>query len=378
MPEDNSQWVKRAAIVAGCTVVAAGATYFVYRQLSKPQKATPESFKELGNTYFQQKNYQEAVKTFDEALKLAGNDPNLKDLRSICHQNAAACLEKLDRLPEAILRCSEAIVLRPQYLKALIRRGSLHASLGENEECLRDFALVSMIDPQSKMLEKVFNIFEKANQKLAEAEMAEIMLHRQQGIDFPIPETSVLEWLAYSVTKDPVVEGVKNLHAVEDRYDSILSLIKHKKYDLKVKEWVDKFYEFYGMLDDHAIQSENIKSLMIAVYNIQAQTADNLEEAQTYVDKAKEIDPTNTDVYFGYTSLAVLNRDLAKAKEALEHVLEIDKDHPYVKFFLTHFEFTKACEESHMANIHNVILKMEQLLDQLPKAPIFTYTVLSN
>ncbi|KAE9553016.1 hypothetical protein FO519_003777 [Halicephalobus sp. NKZ332] len=412
MPEGNNEWVKKAAVVAGCTALAAGGTYLVYKKYyAAPGAVTADSLKGDGNVFFQQKNYQKALEKFDEALVQAKE--NEKELRAICHQNAAACLEKLDRIPEAILRCSDAIALRPNYIKAIMRRANLHAILGENEECLRDFAYVSIIDPSSKLLDKSFNTFERVHKQAVEKEFHEIMLQRSQGIDFPIPETSVLEWLCYSVVKDPVVNAVNALKTVESQFDSILSLIKHKKFDLvahaaidelqkedsnyklecmyiaarfytfhnnpkNVKEWIDKFFDYYNSLDDATKNSDHAKAYAISAYSILSETSDSLEQAQEFVDKAKELDPQNTDPRFGFAHLAILMKQLERAVDALEYVIAVDKDHPYARFYLNHFEFTKACEQQHMGNIHNHIVKMEKLVDEYPRAPIFTYTVLSN
>lgn len=40
--------------------------------------------------------------------------------------------------------------------------------------------------------------------------------------------------------------------------------------------------------------------LAIAAYGIKAQISKTLEEAESYVKKAEELDPTNTDVRFGF------------------------------------------------------------------------------
>ena len=59
-----------------------------------------------------------------------------------------------------------------------------------------------------------------------------------------------------------------------------------------------------------------------------------------------------------------MQKQLGRASEAMDIVLAKNPEHPYARFYRTHFDFTQACEEQHMSRIHNFILQMETLLQK--------------
>jgi tetratricopeptide (TPR) repeat protein len=268
-----------------------------------------------------------------------------------------------------------------------------------------------MLDPQGKVIEKFIPQIDKAHQRVINRELGEVSQQRLANINFPIPQTCVQEWLRYSVIKDPIVNHINRLSEPSNDYERILADIKKGHYDdiakraeeeankpespfrldcmvlaakfytfhnnlNKVTEWLDKFFSIYESLLDE--EKAKYTDLAIAAYCIKAQIAKTLEESEEYVKKAEELDPTNSDCRFGFAALAVLSQQIPRASEAMDHVLAVNPDHPYARFYRVHFDFTQACEEQHMSNIHNHIVQMENLLNNYPYAPIFTYTVLSN
>jgi tetratricopeptide (TPR) repeat protein len=139
MPENTRSWVRPAAIIAG-TAVVGGAAYLAYRHLRSSSevsdgKSIGEKIKHEGNLFFQKADYAKALEKFNQAAEKCTNDE--KELKAICCQNAAACLEKLGKFPECILKCTEALKHKPRYLKAIARRASAHSHLNEDEEALR-------------------------------------------------------------------------------------------------------------------------------------------------------------------------------------------------------------------------------------------------
>jgi tetratricopeptide (TPR) repeat protein len=416
MPEDNRSWV-RPAIIAGTAVVGGAAAYLAYRHFTGSSDASleginqslAERIKHEGNIFFQKANYAKALEKFNEAVEKCSNDE--KELKAICYQNAGACLEKLGKFPECILKCTEALKLKPRYVKAIARRAGAHSHLGEDEEALRDYTLVTMIEPQGKVIEKFIPQIDKAHQRIMRRELDEISQQRLAGVDFPIPQTCAQEWLRYSVIRDPIINLIHRLSEPANDYESILADVKKGHYDdiakrateeankpesphrldcmvlaarfytfhnnlNKVIEWLGKFFGEYETLLDE--EKAKYTDLAISAYCIKAQIAKTLEEAEGYVKKAEELDPTNTDVRFGFAANAIMQGQLSRASEAMDHVIAVNPDHPYARFYRAHFDFTRACEEQHMSNIHNHILGMENLLNKSPHAPIFTYTVLSN
>ncbi|CAF1228928.1 unnamed protein product [Adineta steineri] len=110
--------------------------------------------KDLGNEAYKQKNFDEALKLFSQALVLAG----VSDCdRSILYSNRAAVyLEKCETLPItsstdsrylALQDAEHARDLRPMWPKAHCRIGQAHVALGEYEKAVHSYDKALALDP---------------------------------------------------------------------------------------------------------------------------------------------------------------------------------------------------------------------------------------
>jgi tetratricopeptide (TPR) repeat protein len=70
-----------------------------------------------------------------------------------------------DRREAAIEDCSCAIELKPDYVKALVRRGQAYEDLDRPHEAMKDFEKVLEIDPGLKeaKIAAMVNIFQEGN-----------------------------------------------------------------------------------------------------------------------------------------------------------------------------------------------------------------------
>ncbi|CAF1290431.1 unnamed protein product [Adineta steineri] len=110
--------------------------------------------KDLGNEAYKQKNFDEALRLFSQALVLAG----VSDCdRSILYSNRAAVyLEKCETLPItsstdsrylALQDAEHARDLRPMWPKAHCRIGQAHVALGEYEKAVHSYDKALALDP---------------------------------------------------------------------------------------------------------------------------------------------------------------------------------------------------------------------------------------
>ncbi|GAA6063969.1 hypothetical protein JCM10212_004779 [Sporobolomyces blumeae] len=65
-----------------------------------------------------------------EASPLSTPFTEIKDLRGILFANVAACLLKLNRWKDAAKACDDALIDKPQFLKAIYRRAMAYESIG--------------------------------------------------------------------------------------------------------------------------------------------------------------------------------------------------------------------------------------------------------
>ncbi|DAZ98603.1 TPA: hypothetical protein N0F65_001022 [Lagenidium giganteum] len=103
--------------------------------------------KEIGNKFFGQGRYLDAIECYTTALKLCPVEEDLAYNRAVYFNNRGACLLKLGRAEEAVDDCSQAIDLSPKYVKALTRRAEAYEKLDRLEEALKDYDAVLAIDP---------------------------------------------------------------------------------------------------------------------------------------------------------------------------------------------------------------------------------------
>lgn len=109
----------------------AGEGQLLKRMLSS---CDPEEVKRAGNEQYRKGNFQEALTLYDRAVQLA---PHKAPYRS----NRAAALTGLNKLPEAVRECEEAIKLDPGYFRAHQRLASLLLRLGRTQSAKKHVKL---------------------------------------------------------------------------------------------------------------------------------------------------------------------------------------------------------------------------------------------
>jgi len=105
-----------------------------------------ESKKKSGNDAFGTGNYEQAIADYTDALAI---DKDVT-LNSQLFANRAAALMKLQKNKEALSDLNQAIELDPEYLKAYLRRVSLHKILENWEEAVRDLEKICQMEPENR------------------------------------------------------------------------------------------------------------------------------------------------------------------------------------------------------------------------------------
>jgi len=100
-----------------------------------------------GNSSFQAQSYDEAIKLYTNAI--ATCPLQFKNDHAIFHSNRGSALSKLNKNEDAIKDLSTALELKPDYLKALLKRAELHEKSDKLKEALDDYRLVLQIDPRN-------------------------------------------------------------------------------------------------------------------------------------------------------------------------------------------------------------------------------------
>ncbi|KAM9987449.1 hypothetical protein ACTFIZ_005181 [Dictyostelium cf. discoideum] len=109
------------------------------------QKAT--EFKNQGNAAFSSKDYNTAVKCFDQAIEL---DPS----NHILYSNRSASLLALDKNEDALTDAKKAIELKPDWSKGYLRETNALYKLGRFPEAEKSAEAGLKIDPTNQQLEE--------------------------------------------------------------------------------------------------------------------------------------------------------------------------------------------------------------------------------
>ncbi|XP_050765113.1 protein unc-45 homolog B isoform X2 [Gymnogyps californianus] len=106
----------------------------------------PIQLKEEGNKYFQANDYEKAVQSYTQAIKLNKD----KALQAVLYRNRAACFLKKEEYARAASDASRAIDINASDIKALYRRSQALEKLGKLDQAFKDAQKCATIEPRNK------------------------------------------------------------------------------------------------------------------------------------------------------------------------------------------------------------------------------------
>ncbi|KAJ7565475.1 hypothetical protein O6H91_02G062600 [Diphasiastrum complanatum] len=146
--------------VGGQTVVRGqSATLDRVSQAWRTKESPPDAIseKELGNEFFKEKKYVQAIECYSRSIALQPT--------AVAYANRAMAFLKIGRFEEAEVDCTEAISLDDRYTKAYSRRGTARRELKNYLEAVEDHEFALRLEPQNKELQTQYSetkrLFEK-------------------------------------------------------------------------------------------------------------------------------------------------------------------------------------------------------------------------
>lgn len=112
------------------------------------RRKSAKALKDEGNVLYLAGENSSAIAKYSEGLELC--PLCFKEDRAILFANRAAVHIKTDEKEAAIQDCSRAIDLKPDYVKALLRRGQALEDVDKPHEALKDFEKALEVDPGLK------------------------------------------------------------------------------------------------------------------------------------------------------------------------------------------------------------------------------------
>uniref|UniRef100_A0A672TY48 Protein unc-45 homolog B n=1 Tax=Strigops habroptila TaxID=2489341 RepID=A0A672TY48_STRHB len=106
----------------------------------------PIQLKEEGNKYFQANDYEKAVQSYTQAIKLNKD----KALQAVLYRNRAACFLKKEEYAKAASDASRVIDINSSDIKALYRRSQALEKLGKLDQAFKDAQKCATLEPRNK------------------------------------------------------------------------------------------------------------------------------------------------------------------------------------------------------------------------------------
>ncbi|XP_050382119.1 uncharacterized protein LOC126799047 isoform X2 [Argentina anserina] len=106
------------------------------------------SEKDLGNEYFKQKKFKEAIDCYSRSIALSPT--------SVAYANRAMSYIKIKRFQEADNDCTEALNLDDRYIKAYSRRATARKELGKLKESVEDAEFALRLEPHNQEIKKQY------------------------------------------------------------------------------------------------------------------------------------------------------------------------------------------------------------------------------
>ncbi|CAL9072841.1 unnamed protein product [Musa textilis] len=136
------------------------------------------SEKELGNEYFKQKRFLEAIECYSRSIALSPS--------SVAFANRAMAYLKLKRqVSHAENDCMEALNLDDRYIKAYSRRATARKELGKLKASLEDADFAVRLDPNTQELRKQYSeikaLYEKEVANRKSGALKEVSKESQQA-----------------------------------------------------------------------------------------------------------------------------------------------------------------------------------------------------
>mmetsp|Transcript_3737 Transcript_3737/g.4048 ORF Transcript_3737/g.4048 Transcript_3737/m.4048 type:complete len:563 (-) Transcript_3737:206-1894(-) len=106
-----------------------------------------QEFKGKGNKAFQEKNYQEAIDNFTEAIKYNPHD-------HVFYSNRSACFASLEKYQEALTDATKCVELNPGWAKGYTRKGLAEYYMGSYDEAIATYNKGLELDPENVQLKE--------------------------------------------------------------------------------------------------------------------------------------------------------------------------------------------------------------------------------
>ncbi len=151
-----------------------------------PLNEQAESFKNQGNDFFKQKQYEKAIELYTKAIEIPPT--------SLYYCNRALNHIHLENYGSALSDANQAIQLDVSNPKAYYRRGTSYLALSKFSEALADFQKVVQLHPQDKVA--------RTKVALCKQEIRSIQFLKAIESEDQSPLSQTVDWRSIAINSD--------------------------------------------------------------------------------------------------------------------------------------------------------------------------------
>lgn len=313
----------------------------IEKLLAEDQEAWALQLKEDGNAEFKQKKYDEAIAFYTAALDLK-KDP-------IFYLNRSACYAALEDHENVIKDTTEAIKMKPDYTKCVLRRATSYETIEQYEDAMFDLTALTIYGGFSnKLIEQVLErVLKKHSIKIVEQAPKELQL--------PSAATIGLFFGAFVDESTPAGISAESEGAAKFMFEALEAINSntpdgYEKADTLINQAVEACEGIKA--GDEQAPAAAIAQEYLAAFKF---LKNDLAAAAIDIEKAIELNPRPR----AYVFRALINADKLSYREALDdfkHAEDMDPEcsdifyHLGQLYYLTgdlanaEIQFTKAKE----------------------------------
>ncbi|WP_339071662.1 tetratricopeptide repeat protein [Chitinophaga sp. 180180018-3] len=270
-----------------------------------------DSWARLGNFYYRQQRWQDAITQYQKAISLNDEEPVYYDNLGLAY----IALDKQDEAIEAFQKAADLSENEPngQYLNQL---GKLYYDRNDYTKAVEYFIEASRKEPQEKVyLENICNAYEKAGRK-DEAEQAYLQL------------------LALRPDDDIAMNALNNIYYGRGDYGKAL---EYCEMSIAAKPDVPVYYRNLGIVlgtinantqaaDAYrkALELEPDNAVNWSNVAIAALENGQYEEATKYAERALQLQPENPDYHETLARICIRQQAFEKALDHYQDALRLD------------------------------------------------------
>ena len=289
-----------------------------------------EYYKEIGNRYFRDKNYKEAILNYKKAI-----DVNNKI--DVLYSNKGTCEKCLKNYREALIDYKTAVELNPSNAKNLHRLASVHLILGNLPDALKIQRNAILLQPNElsykDQLKSIEELLEEDHKMLENIKKGELKLVESQcdSLMDKYPDLLYLKKIKIKL----LMENFRYEEAIKYIID-LITTQKHHDLDLAYYLIIISYYdgnyakaeELINIMKKEGIYDERYNDLLYKIKNIESikEKANNIFKQNKYEEALKEyteilkFDPNNRK----FNSIILANR--ASCYQKLNKNLDALKD----------------------------------------------------